>query len=1022
MFAGVPVPGATVTLTQGDKTFVTLTDEMGNYVFPDLTGGPFPIEIEMQGFAKLKGDTSTTMWELKMLTIEEIHAEVAHNEPPPAEEPAGSGATPAPATNGKAANSKNSKVPATSRAQQSGFASTQVNASANGNAQPGNAQPQQASSAFANASQEELNQRAADGLLINGTVNNGASSPFAQANGFGNNRRGLRPLYNGGIAVANFDTSVLDAHPFSVNGANTARPSFTNGTFAFNFGGPMKIPGITHNNGPNFIVNFQRIQNRQATVQPGQMPTAAERNGDLSQMLTPQGQPVQIIDPTTGQPFDGNLIPSGRISSQARSLLAYFPLPNFTGNPLYNYQIPFITPTHTDQVATNITKGINQRNQIFGNFAFQSSRTDTPNIFSFLDSGRTKGINTAINWTVRPTQRFNMTFRYQFSRFSSTTTPFFANRVNVSDLAGITGNNQEPINWGPPTLVFSGFNGLSDGLHSSVRNETNTVSYTSFWNHGRHNIQFGADLRRQQFNTVSQQNPRGTLTFTGAATRSATDPTTGADFADFLLGIPDTSTLAFGNADKYFRQSVTDAFFQDDWRINGALTLMLGARWEYEQPISEKYKRLVNLSIGPNFSSVTPVVGNGLIHSNAFDILPRMAFAWRPIAASSVIVRGSYGMYRNTSVYQPIAAQMAQQYPLSTSFSVPNTPSNPLTLATPFNAPPGVVPNTFAVDPNFRIGYAHNWTLSVQRDLPFALQMTATYLGTKGTRLPQEFLPNTFPTGAINPSGYAFLASNGNSYREAGQIQLRRRLRSGFTATVQYTYAKAIDDAPLMAGNGVVAAAPAAGNQVPTLPTGNPAPAGGTNIAQNWLNLSEERALSNFDQRHQLLVQGQYTSGSGVRGGALLSGWKGALLKEWLFVSNLTVGSGLPETPVYSSAVSGTGFTGSLRPNFTGASITAAPAGKFLNPLAFAQPVSGQYGNAGRNSITGPSQFILNGSVGRTFPWGDRYNVDLRLDVTNFLNHVTFTSWNTNISSTQFGLPQSGNQMRTIQTTMRLRF
>src|SRR5215471_6608792 len=139
MFAGVPVPGATVTLTQGDKTFATLTDEMGNYAFPDLTGGPWPIEIEMQGFAKLKGDTSTTMWELKMLTIEEIHAEVAHNEPPPPAEPAaGSGSTPAPpaAPNGKPANSKNSKnsKPTTPSSQQSGFASTQVNASANGNA------------------------------------------------------------------------------------------------------------------------------------------------------------------------------------------------------------------------------------------------------------------------------------------------------------------------------------------------------------------------------------------------------------------------------------------------------------------------------------------------------------------------------------------------------------------------------------------------------------------------------------------------------------------------------------------------------------------------------------------------------------------------------------------------------------------------------------------------------------------------------------------------------------------------
>ena len=252
--------------------------------------------------------------------------------------------------------------------------------------------------------------------------------------------------------------------------------------------------------------------------------------------------------------------------------------------------------------------------------------------------------------------------------------------------------------------------------------------------------------------------------------------------------------------------------------------------------------------------------------------------------------------------------------------------------------------------------------------------MTATYLGTKGTRLPQQFLPNTFPAGAMSPSGYIFLTSNGNSTREAGQIQLRRRLRSGFTATLQYTYAKAIDDAPLM-GSG----------QVVTVTQG------GASIAQDWLDLAGERGRSNFDQRHQMTLQAQYTSGSGVRGGALVSGWKGALLKEWALTEALTVGSGLPLTPVYFLAVRGTGVTGNLRPDATGASVYTAPAGLFLNPGAYRAPAYAQWGNAGRNSITGPSQFILNASLGRTFPRGDRFNIDLKVDATNILNHVTFS-------------------------------
>jgi hypothetical protein len=482
----------------------------------------------------------------------------------------------------------------------------------------------------------------------------------------------------------------------------------------------------------------------------------------------------------------------------------------------------------------------------------------------------------------------------------------------------------------------------------------------------------------------------------------------GVDLADFLLGIPDTSSIASGNADKYLRQTFYDAFFRDDWRMSGALTIQPEVRWEYDTPTTEKYGRLVNLNIAPGFSAVSPVVGNDLVKGDKLFIQPRLSFAWRPVAASSLIVRGGYGIYRNQNVYLPIANQMVQQSPLSKSLSVPNTPSNPLTIANGFVASPNVTTNTFAVDPNFKIGFVQTWQLSIQRDLPAALQMTALYLGTQGSRLPQEFLPNTYPSGAVNPSGpsgYAYLTSNGHSIRHSGQIQLRRRLRSGFTASAQYTFAKSIDDAPLMASSQVVT-----GSSV------------GPNVAQNWLNLRGERALSNFDQRHQLQVQGQYTTGVGVRGGTLLSGWRGAMFKDWTVASQLTIGSGTPLTPGYIASVSGTGVTGSLRPDFTGASIYAAPPGLFLNPAAYRVPAAGQWGNAGRNTITGPSQFSLNANMVRTFRMGDRYNMDVSVAAQNVLNHVTLANWNTSISSGQFGLPTGANGMRSIQTTLRLRF
>ncbi len=193
-------------------------------------------------------------------------------------------------------------------------------------------------------------------------------------------------------------------------------------------------------------------------------------------------------------------------------------------------------------------------------------------------------------------------------------------------------------------------------------------------------------------------------------------------------------------------------------------------------------------------------------------------------------------------------------------------------------------------------------------------------------------------------------------------------------------------------------------------------------VAQNWLNLSGERGLSTFDQRHLLSLQAQYTTGMGLGGGTLLSGWRGALLKEWTFATQITAGSGLPLNPVYLAAVPGTGVTGTIRPNYTGAPLYAAPSGFSLNPAAYTAPAPGQWGNAGRNSITGPVQFTLNASLGRTFRLNDRLNLDLRVDSTNALNHVTYTSWNTTINNAQFGLPTAANAMRSMQIMMRVRF
>jgi hypothetical protein len=369
-------------------------------------------------------------------------------------------------------------------------------------------------------------------------------------------------------------------------------------------------------------------------------------------------------------------------------------------------------------------------------------------------------------------------------------------------------------------------------------------------------------------------------------------------------------------------------------------------------------------------------------------------------------------------VYLTAAESMAEQAPFSTSLSEANSSGCKLTLVSGFQQCTGAAADTFGIDPNLRVGYAQNWQVSAQRDLPWALVVTASYLGTKGTHGMQEFLPNSYPIGATNPcpacqSGFVYRTSGGNSTREAGTLQLRRRLRSGFTASVNYTWAKAMDDDAQVGAQGHVTETSA----VSTGPVG-----AGPTVAQNWLDLRAERELSTFDQRQLLNMQLQYTTGMGMGGRTLMSGWRGRLLKEWTVMSQITSGTGLPETPIFQAIVPGTGVSNTIRPDLTGASIYSAPAGYHLNVAAFSAPAAGAWGMARRDSITGPNQFTLNGSMSRTLRLRNPFNLDLQINGTNLLNHGVFPSWNTVVNSTTFGLPAPANAMRSLQVNARLRF
>jgi hypothetical protein len=930
-FNGLPVPGATITATQGDKKIAVATDVDGRYRVAGLGDGPFSIRVEMPGFAPLTrdlvADEPSIALELTLLPFEEMKR-IAVVAATASVAPVAPNAPTAPNT---------SNVP-------------------NAPIDP------------------ELERQAAEGLLVNGSVNNAAASPFAQSRAFGNARPGQRSLYNGNFGFT-FGGAALDARPYSFSAERAPQPDYTDVQFMGAVGGPFKIPGIR--NRPVFFAGYQHSIDHNALAQSAVVPTLKQRAGDFSDLR-------EIRDPATGLPFPGNVIPTSRISPQASALLDLYPAPNVDAADGYNYETTTVSSTSQDSFQSRVNHGIGSRDSLLGTATFQRTAAEAANVFGFVDETSTSTLDASTTWSHRFNQFLTLRISYQFLRQTNDSTPHFANRTNVSGNAGINGNNQEAVNWGPPALLFSsGIAGLTMGQHNRQVSRIHGFASEALWRtRGGHNWTFGGALRPQSVDVVGQQNARGTFSFNGLLT--------GYDVADFMLGAPMSAAIAFGNAEKLLSGRSANAYITDDWRINPTLTVNLGLRWEYESPFSESLGRLVNLDVAPGFTSATPVVGATLTPDRR-GFQPRLGLALRPVAGSSLVIRAGWGIYRNTSVYQSIALMLAQQPPLSKALSIESTLEQPLTLANGFNAPGNPLSNTFGVDPDFRVSYAHNWQVSAQRDLPASLTVIGTYLGTKGSNLMQEFAPNTYPVGAANPcatcpSGFVYLTSTGSSVKHAAQVQVRRRLRQGLMAVANYTFSKATDDAAAF----------------------TTADLNGTVVAQNWLDLDAEHAPSAFDQRHLLTAQVEYAGR--------------ALLANWLFTSQLTVGSGLPLTPLYLTSLAGTGVTGAVRASYTGANVDDVPQGFYLNPAAFAAPAAGEWGNAGRNSITGPSQFSLNGSVTRTFLLSNRWSMDWRLDATNILNRVTYSGVNTIVGGPQFGLPNRANAMRKLLSSLRVRF
>jgi hypothetical protein len=238
--------------------------------------------------------------------------------------------------------------------------------------------------------------------------------------------------------------------------------------------------------------------------------------------------------------------------------------------------------------------------------------------------------------------------------------------------------------------------------------------------------------------------------------------------------------------------------------------------------------------------------------------------------------------------------------------------------------------------------------------------MTATYLGVKGTRGVQEFLPNTYPIGAYNPCpscplGFEYRTSGGDSTRESGQLQLRRRLRAGFTASLLYTYSKSIDDDafPRRPGPRHCHFGKASSNANPPR---NPRHLHRAELARPArracaLHLRPASPPQPAGAIHHRPGRGRRYSPDRLA--------RQSCYKEWTLLTNITIGTGMPETPSYLGAVPGTGFLHHSPQPHRRAHLQLPAQRQHLNVAAYAAPAAGQWGTAGRDSITGPASSAL---------------------------------------------------------------
>src|SRR5712692_815458 len=602
---------------------------------------------------------------------------------------------------------------------------------------------------------------------------------------------------------------VLDANPWFVNrrisppGGNAPKTPLKWNDFGWTLGGPFYIPGHynTDKTKTFFFWSQEWRRYRQGTVLSGIVPTAKMRQGDFSEcdpnspnFVANYGCAVPI-DPTTGNPFTGDIVP---VDPNARAMLdGLIPLSN--SGPIDYVSAP-TNPTNWHQELIRVDHNISPKTSLFVHFIDDGwflGRFPPEHSSGQFDTAESRRLRLGKNAVLHLTHSFQPNLLNEISlSYTDNELRFATPLVGPSNVAGsitkptgwsvgnlFSGNATNPLlprislSGGLPLDASIGM-GVGDAPNGSNETPTYTWKDNLVYARGRHILKMGVFLQKFQKNEIYGAITQGRIGFSSSSAVS-----TGNGLADMFLGRiasynEGTETVngsAVGGYPKgYWRYTDFEPYFQDDWRVNRKLTLNIGVRYYYltaSHGVSKPTKDSnfvpslfnpalqaqldINGNIVPGSGFNYTMYGNGLVQCGTNSVpvgcqndyhgtwAPRVGFAFDPTGSGKTAIRGGYGLYYDVGSGSDAGALASEGNPPvalnSSGFNIAGYQS-----ITPGALGPGYF---LAIPLNQKWPEIHQFSLGIQRELPANNLVSVSYVGTLARHLSRTRNLSQIPIG-----------------------------------------------------------------------------------------------------------------------------------------------------------------------------------------------------------------------------------------------------------------------------------